>query len=336
MVFAILAGSFFYVNNIHNDKEISVADREYTSNNDIGIDTLSNNYPEIPVGLKADSVKVKVEQSLDKGGKANESGLKVWDWAAIDLPRFTGDTGATFSDGELHIDSECYERQVSKLGNKIRFRVDPKQPKVGHWCSREYNMRAEIRTAPWNVRHPLGTEEWFGWSLTFSEDYVIDQFSEWLFFQVHHGVVGDSPQIELMISKEGQNNTKNAGEICVVNKGNYPDNHPTGITPKAGDELKIVVHTVWGDSSNGLLQVWINDQVVYDKKVATVYDKHPWGGNAKWGIYKWPWADKKAVDKSSEQGISHLETYMGPLKIITRKPGEPQYLSDSYLMVAPE
>lgn len=279
---------------------------------------------------------IQLAQDPSTGGKANEIGLKTWNWETVDLPKYSDNTGTIFSNNELHIDSECSEQQVTKIGNRLKFSIDPKLPEIGDWCSREYNMRAEIRTAPWNVRHPLGTEEWFGWTYFFAEDYVIDQFNEWLFFQVHHGIEGDSPQIELMISKQGQNNTKNAGEICVVNKGNYPDNHPTGISPKAGDKLKLVVHVVWGDSSNGLLQVWIDDQMVYDKKVATVYENHPWGGNAKWGIYKWPWANTSGVEKSKNQGITHLETYMGPLKIITRKPEDPNYLSDAYATVEPE
>jgi len=280
--------------------------------------------------------KILLTQSEDKGGMANDSGLKIWNWKNIKLPSYTGKLGAPFSHNQLHIDSECSENQLSIIGNSIKFRVSPKKhPEVAEWCTRDFNMRAEIRTAPWNVRHPLGTEEWFGWSYYFGEDYVIDQFNDWLFFQVHPGIVGKSPQIELMISKEGQNNTKNAGEICVVNKGNYPDNHPTGITPKAGDKLDIVVHAIWGNSANGLLQVWINKQKVYDKEVATVYADYAWGGNAKWGIYKWPWADKSGVDKSKEQGITHLETYMGPLKIITRNSEDPDYRSDSFALVSP-
>ena len=138
-----------------------------------------------------------------------------------------------------------------------------------------------------------------------------------------------------MIINKHQYRGHDAGEIYVVNKGNYPDNHPTGITPKAGDKLDIVVHAVWGDSSNGLLQVWINDRRVYDKQVATIYSDHPWGGNAKWGIYKWPWANENRVQQSLDQGITHLETFMGPLRMITRKPGDPDYLKDSYSEVKP-
>ncbi len=268
------------------------------------------------------------------GGLAGDTGLKTWCWEAVTIPEYSGSKGTSFSDGELHIDSECFEKQVSKAGNQLKFSLNPTYPAVENWCSRDFNMRAEIRTKPWDIRHSKGTEEWFGWSYTFGSDYVIDKNNQWLFFQVHPGVTGESPHTELMISKDGQFNGHDAGEIYVVNAANGKEYQPTGITPKAGGTLDIVVHAVWGDASNGLLQVWINGQKLYDRQVATIYAAYPWGGNAKWGIYKWPWANESSVQKSLEQGVTHLETYMGPLRMITRKPGDTQYGEDSYSLVA--
>ncbi len=271
------------------------------------------------------------------GGKANESGLKTWCWNDITLPTYSGTKGVSFSDDQLFIDSECNENALSIVDNQLHFFVDPNNPPVDtSWCERDFNMRAEIRTNSWNVKHPIGTEEWFGWSYAFGNNYIIDQNNEWLFFQVHPAIVGESPHMELLVNNDSQFSGHDAGEIYVVNKGNYPDNHPTGITPVAGETLDIVVHAVWGDESNGLLQVWINGQSVYDKQVRTIYAAYPWGGNAKWGIYKWPWADEAGVLASAAQGITSLETYMGPLRIITRKPGDIDYLTDSYSLVAPD
>ncbi len=290
---------------------------------------------DIPLDTIIQTPPIMIEPCITNGGRAGDTGLKVWCWGDITLPEFSDRKGVSFNDKQLTVDSECYEKQVTKVGDQLKFRVDPINPEVESWCSRDYNMRAEVHTEPWDIRLPKGTEEWFGWTYTFGNDYVIDQNSEWLFFQVHPGVIGISPHTELMIISKDQYSGHDAGEIYVVNKGNYPDNHPTGLTPKAGDKLKIVVHAVWGDASNGLLQVWINDNKVYDKKVATIYSQYPWGGNAKWGIYKWPWAKDGGVQKSLEQGVTHLETFMGPLRIITRMPGDVDYLSDSYSLVAP-
>ena len=225
----------------------------------------------------------------------------------------------SFSNKELSIDSECYEKQVTKVGSKLKFRIDPTFPVVESWCQRDFNMRAEIRTAPWDVRHAKGVEEWFGWSYTFGNDYKIDRNNQWLFFQVHPAITGLSPHTELMVIKDGQFRGHEAGEIYIVNRANEKEYHPTGISPKAGETLHIVVHVIWGDDSNGLLQVWINGQSFYNKQVKTVYSNYPWGGNAKWGIYKWPWATKENVQKSLDQGITHLETYMGATAYYNKK-----------------
>lgn len=272
---------------------------------------------------------------ITNGGKADDVGLKIFCWADIDFPEYLGSKGVAFNDRELTIDSECYERQVSKVGNHLKFHVNPTDPEVGSWCSNNFNIRAEVRTSPWQVNHSLGTEEWFGWSYTFGTDYVIDKNNQWLFWQVHHGVVGDSPHTEILVIKDGQFSGHNAGEVYISNSADSPNFIPTGITPKAGERLDIVVHAVWDTGPNGLLQVWINGQNVYDGQVATVYSSSPWGGNAKWGIYKWPWRKESGVQKSLQQGITHLETYMGPLRMITRRPGDPDYLKDSYSNVAP-
>ncbi|MUH35439.1 hypothetical protein D9O36_06275 [Zobellia amurskyensis] len=281
------------------------------------------------------STSVPEIDCFTNGGTAEEVGLKTWCWEDATIPDYSNKKGVLFSDGQLKVDSECYEKQVSIENNQIKFSLNPTYPAVEDWCSRDFNMRAEISTQPWKVNHSKGTEEWFGWSYTFGSDYIIDKSNHWLFFQVHPGVVGESPHTELMVIKDGQVNGHSAGEIFVINAANGKDYHPTGITPKAGETFNIVVHAVWGDTSNGLLQVWINGKSIYNKQVATVYKAYPWGGNAKWGIYKWPWAEAKGVALSQNQGILQLETFMGPLRMITRRPDDSDYGKDSYALVSP-
>ena len=298
----------------------------------------SNSTDAVNIDEGIDEIPAEIHRPTDcvtQGGKAADTGLKVWCWGDITIPEYFEDNGIEFSNGELYIDSECYEKQVSKAGDQLKFRINPTEPDVGSWCSRDYNMRAEIRTAPWDIRHAKGIEEWFGWSYTFGDDYVIDRNNQWLFFQVHPGIEGASPQTELMVIKDGQFNGHDAGEIYIVNAANGNEYHPTGITPKAGEKLDIVVHAIWGDASTGLLQVWINGKRLYNKQVATVYEAYPWGGNAKWGIYKWPWAESNGVQQSLQLGITHLETYMGPLRMITLRPGDLGYLENSYSKVTP-
>ena len=132
------------------------------------------------------------------------------------------------------------------------------------------------------MKHKLGTEEWFGWNYRFGDDYKIDEINDWLFFQVHNSINGTSPQVKLYVAHGHSKNSDHAGEIVITNNGNYPDYNKTGIVPVAGDSFDIVIHVIWGDDSNGLLQVWINGEKLYDKHVSTVYPEYPWGGNAKW------------------------------------------------------
>ncbi|MBT9186732.1 PKD domain-containing protein [Zobellia russellii] len=280
------------------------------------------------------ALQSKIECSVG-GGFANETGEKIWCWGNVNVPTYSGGKGIAFSNGELHIDSECYERQVTKSGNRIRFKVDPTVPETKSWCSRDYNLRAEIRTGPWDVHHQSGTEEWFGWSYTFGNNYIIDKDSQWKFFQVHNGVVGKAPQIGLEIIHEGQFIGHEGGEIYVTNAAGGEKFNPTGIVPRAGQTIDVVVHVIWGNSSNGLLEVWIDGKKVYDQRVSTMLSGYPWAGNAKWGIYKWPWANSENVQSSKNQGIGYLETFMGDLRIITRNPGDNNYGVDSYEKVAP-
>lgn len=272
-----------------------------------------------------------------KGGKASETGLKVWCWEDVSIPSYKGEKSVGFSDNQLKIDSECSEEQVTIEKGKIKFNVNPVVPSSGEWCDNKFNMRAEISTSPWLVNHPKGTEEWFGWSYTLGDDYIIDEDNPWLFFQVHEGTRGKTPLIALWFMNKGGQGSGNAGEIHVVNSSSNYGNHfyPSKIIPKAGQTLNIVLHVVWGDAYNGLLQVWIDGVLVHDRQGRTVRFSNPVGGNAKWGIYKWPWRSIDGVTKSQKQGITHLQTFMGPLNIITRKPEDKDYLSNSYTLVSP-
>ena len=309
---------------------------------DPGIYTISLTVYDVE-GLKSTATKVITVNDAETGkiacdtggGKADEAGSKIWCWGAIDIPEYSGSKGVAFSEDQLYIDSECDEKQVLSFGDELKFNINPLAVPSGNWCSREFNMRAEIRTAPWDVRHQLGTEEWFGWTYRFDENYSIDQKNQWKFFQVHPGITGVSPQIGLEIIHDSQFNGHSAGEVYVTNATISENYTPTGVIPTAGETLNVVVHVIWGDNSNGLLQVWLNNQMVYDKQVSTVYPSYPWGGNAKWGIYKWPWANNADVQESLQQDIDHLATYMGTLRMITRRPNDVDYLKDSFTEVSP-
>lgn len=224
-------------------------------------------------------------------------------------------------------------RSATREGNRLKFELNPTTPATGN--SDAGNFRKEIANDPWDARTPLGTEEWFGWQYTFGDDYQPDP-ANWLFFQskpIDNGI-SSSPPISLTVVGKGAYGSS-GGEVAVQNYANYPDNHLTGVFPVAGQTLDIVVHVVHGLENEGLLQVWIDGALVYDKQVPTVLENTPWGGNAKFGIYAWPWKSQENIDASIAAGIVKRTTYLGPLKIYRKRASDPTYLADEYDTVAP-
>ncbi len=276
------------------------------------------------------------------GGKAGDTGHKVWCWNDIAITENSNWDSNTFSNGELRTSSHCNTGMVTRSGNRLNFKVNPTAPAPQSWCDgkSDYNYRSEIRTSPSDVDHPVGTEEWFGWNYKFGNDYKVDN-NEWIFWQVHdNSDLVSNPLVSLWLMRQNQNGqTNQRGEMAIVNTAKDQDNPmytPIGIVPKAGDSFDIVVHVIWGTESNGLFEVWINQVQVYSERIRTVPAEWPYGGYAKWGIYKWRWRKTENVQTSQALGINELNTSMGPLRMITRRPGDPGYGQNSYSLVAPD
>jgi hypothetical protein len=258
----------------------------------------------------------------------------------VSVPSGASSGTVGFSDGELALNIECSANQVVREGNRLKFALNPTSPSPASWCNNDYNMRAEIRTMPWNVDHPSGTEEWFGFSYTFGNTYRIDTTGNWSFWQVHENTIGASPLLSLQI--DGRSGSSyDFGELMLSNTSqpignNKNSNYGTGIVPVAGQTLDIVMHVIWGDDSTGLWQVWVDGAKVHDLQARTVRAADPVGGNSKFGIYYSPWRSQSSVEASAAAGVTHIETYMGPLRMITRRPGDADYRKDSYNEVSPE
>jgi len=269
------------------------------------------------------------------GGRANAFGLFSWDWQDQQV-----DVSGDASINQAHFANNQFRHSVAhdgvsaiREGNTLKFELNPTLPATGN--SDAGNYRKEIANDPWDSRTPLGTEEWIGWQYTFGADYLPDP-ADWLFFQskpIDNGIPA-SPPVSLVVVSDGAYGST-GGEIMVQNHANYPDNHLTGVFPVAGQTLDIVMHIVHAQEDRGLLQVWIDGALVYDKQVPTVLDNTPWGGNPKFGIYAWPWQRQSNIDASIAAGITKRTTYLGPLKIYRKRPGDPTYLADEYSTVAP-
>lgn len=278
---------------------------------------------EVPV----DAEGVKISQ--------DDSDVKTWKWDEVILPLYNWQEGVTFG-GNLHVDVEYDFNGISIVDDELRFHMDPNFPIPAATTESRHNFRSEIRTAPWRIHHPLGTEQWIGWQYTFGSSYVIDPTSPITIFQNHPGIRGKTPIFEIEIAKASESNNTVGGEIQVVNKGGG-DRIAYPITPKAGETLDVVIHVVYGLGSTGLLQVWLNGEMVYDRKVSTVFDGYEWGGNNKWGIYHHTFnGNPEAVQASLDIGAGKVELAMGTLRMLTRTPEHHEYQTNAYHFVKPD
>jgi hypothetical protein len=274
-------------------------------------------------------------------GKASETGLRVWCWQDVKITEDLDSATNFFSSNHLAVNSHCNKGMVTGSGDRLYFKVNPTTPMAQEWCKYDFNYRAEIREHPSDVNHSVGTEQWFGWDYKFGDNYEADAFNEWIMWQVHGSFKSPpNPLISLWIAKtDFAKHTNSAGEIFVTNAAIKTDKAKytsTGITPVAGQTLKIVTHVIWGDEYTGLYEVWIDDVLIYSEKERTVYKEEPEGGYAKWGIYKWKWQSEANVMASVKANISELNTSMGPLRVLMKRPGDADYGKNAYNLVVPK
>ena len=135
---------------------------------------------------------------------ADSTGFVWWDWSKFTVPDFTGNH-TNFAVPELTIDVHHDTEGVQTVGDRIRFYVDPLSPQVNG-----FNYRSEFRTRPWQIAHPLGTEQWVGFSYTLADNYVPQPsggtpISIWQNKQPDGGGP-NSPALQLELTKEGQLN----------------------------------------------------------------------------------------------------------------------------------
>lgn len=260
--------------------------------------------------------------------------VKSWIWSELTLPPYTWPDGIAFGNG-LFVDFAFDVNGVKIEGDKLRFFLDPINPAPPATNDGNFNYRSEIRTAPWQINHPLGSEHWIGWTFTFEPDYIIDPNSPITIFQNHPGVVGSSPMVELEIAGLNRPRPAKGGEIQVVNHV-LNTRFVTDFSPQAGQTFEIVLHIVFDEGANGLFQVWINGELIYNEAEQTVFDEYPWGGNNKWGIYHHSHRyDTTEVNSSLAAGADKVSAYMGPLKLLIRDNSAPNYRKDAFDIVKP-
>ncbi|MEM6966619.1 MAG: heparin lyase I family protein [Bacteroidota bacterium] len=260
--------------------------------------------------------------------------LRVWEWENITIPSYTYPDATAFGDG-LFVDVAFDTLGVFIRDDHMYFHLDPESPITPDSSISPNNYRSEIHTMPWNIEHPLGTEQWMGWKYIFCESYVIDPSSPITIFQNHPGIIGMSPAIELEIAREGQVIGALGGEIQIINAPNNT-RYLTDFRPVAGDTLDIVIQVVHDLGSNGYFRVWFNDELVHEEVASTVYDGYEFGGNNKWGVYHHNFNDDPTeVVSSLDAGAGLVELAMGTLRLLTRGSDHFEYRTNAFDLVTP-
>jgi PKD repeat protein len=271
---------------------------------------------------------------ITNGGLSDAEGLKQWCWS--DLAQEISSAGAQsgFSNNQLAKSVHYNANGVFVQNGRLNFKLNPTSS-----SSNGLNYRQEIRDNPADVRHPIGTEQWWGFDYRFGDDYKADDLP-WIMWQTHgYFSAPADPMTALELAPSNYlGNTNPKGELFISNaafSSANPKKTPTGIVPRAGQTLRVVIQMVWGDSNKGLYKVWIDDVLVYNEQERTVYLEQPEGGYWKIGIYKWRWRSQSNVDASASLGINELNTSIGPLKVIKKSPSNGTYLSNEYNTVRP-
>lgn len=260
--------------------------------------------------------------------------MRTWKWSEISIPNYTWPDGTAFGNG-LFVDIAHDATGVTINSDKLHFYLNPLVPTAPTNSSSGFNYRSEIRTAPWQINHDLGTEQWIGWSYTFSPDYVIDPSEPFTIYQNHPGIAGQPPMFELEIAALNRPNPAQGGEIQVVNHA-LNNRFVSNVKPQAGETLNFVVHVVFEEGSKGLLQVWINDNLIYSEIESTVLSDYKWGGNNKWGIYHHTHlGNQTAVNNSIAAGAKEVSLDMGTLRLLQRSTVAPNYRTDAFDLVKP-
>ena len=279
-----------------------------------------------------DKTKEKIIKSPPPAISMDSSLVRTWMWDTITIPPYTYPEATAFGNG-LYINHAYDTMGITIEGDRIRYNLNPINPSPPSDTLSPNNYRSEIRTVPWQINHPLGTEQWIGWRYYFPENYVIDSTSPITIYQNHPGIRGESPMVELEIAAHHRPFPAKGGEIQVVN---VLDRIVYPVRPMAGDSLDIVIHAIWGLEGEGVMQIWLNHELYHDKQERTVYEDYPWGGNNKWGIYHHTfYYSPEDVQSSIDAGAGFVELFMGPLRLMTRTPNHPEYKLDAYHLVDP-
>ncbi|QDG49346.1 hypothetical protein FIV42_00920 [Persicimonas caeni] len=282
-------------------------------------------------------------------------GLRVYDWTDLDDGVIEGSYfsdhhwGTNIEHDPESISVVSAEDRLREPGTKsLRFYIDPRNPSPPDSTSHAGNLRAEIYesyefhtgdTVSWAPDKPLKSEEWISWSYYYPPDFVAGDTASTKFMQAHVGHGAAPLDLRVWNPREYPDYPQGrcAGGDCdeFVLHRLFPDDGMDGevaitdVKPEAGQWYDFVLHTVWDTESGGegLTEFWINGQKYYSSAGGNTFENpenkdHPYGAMLKLGMYHGTWRYEDDIQRSLDEGVDHLEVFMGPVRILSRLEGD--------------
>lgn len=281
--------------------------------------------------------------------------LRVYDWTELDdgvieegyFAEHHWGTNLEHDPESLSVVSSS--EHLREPGTKsLRFYLDPRDPPPGDSNPHAGNMRAEIYesyefhtgdTVSWAPDKPLKSEEWISWSYYYPPDFVAGETASTKFMQAHvgHGAAPLDLRVWNPTEYPDYPEGRCAGGDCdeFVLHRLYPDDGMdsdvaiTDVKPEAGQWYDFVLHTVWDTESGGegLTEFWINGTKYYSSAGGNTFENpenkdHPYGAMLKLGMYHGTWRYEEDIQNSIDEGVDHLEVFMGPVRILSRLEGD--------------
>ncbi len=286
---------------------------------------------------------------------SNLTGKFQWCWNQISINQNTSGTSTLIEPNALRLTQEWAYDQAGIVNNTLRMYLNPTDNTNNHTPGNNGdagNKRVEIFEASddtyastFTARKPAGWEEWLGWEMTMGDNYIPITQYHWLFYQNKPDDAdspgNNSPPFSLNVAGGVFSGIPaSIGEVVLSTRANGNTGatvaYPTGVILQAGQTYKIVLHTIFGEGTTGLLQVWIDDVLVVDApNIATLYTPTLGGGTNKFGIYNWNWGIQSRLDDILAQGVDHLELFFGNIKGERWSAQDAEYGSNRYTDVVP-
>lgn len=287
---------------------------------------------------------------------ASVSGLTRFKVADLSIPSGGLPDGKQFYKGGKLRASTAYNpygiTKVQKNGvDRVRFYINP-TTSTTYLTKTDYpyHYRSEFSRWPWWINHPLGTEEWLGFSYIFptaSEGFT-QNHTPVSIYQNHAGSragqTSNPPALQIEIAAPKQINssdpwrgTPKGGEIMLINNIRKTRYVVPGVRVVAGARIDIVMQIVYGLESKGLWNVWVNGKLVnipVGNVGSTVWPAKTSadlvvGGNSKIGLYHHRLRYKSEVDLNASKGHKKMEVFMTDWNDVIRTPKDPDYKSQN-------